>query len=106
MLTSVSFIVINSIRAVSFQNKFIKVDNESCSDKCSSPASYMQNAAPLDLVSSGLISELVKCLDFKPMRFHCRVSCILSSFLPYMIIFFSISFSQSCLWAVEAYSSV
>ncbi|BBG94975.1 conserved telomere maintenance component 1 [Prunus dulcis] len=76
MLTSVSFIVINSIRAVSFQNNFIKVDNESCSDKCSSPASYMQNAAPLDLVSSGLISELVKCLDFKPMRFHCRVVAI------------------------------
>ncbi|PQP99936.1 CST complex subunit CTC1 isoform X1 [Prunus yedoensis var. nudiflora] len=76
MLTSVSFIVINSIRAVSFQNKFIKVDNESCSDKCSSPASYMQNAAPLDLVSSGLISELVKCLDFKPIAFHCRVVAI------------------------------
>lgn len=66
ILTSVSFITIHSIRAV----------NESCGGKCSSPAPYIPNAAPPDIVHSGLISELVHCLDFKPMLLHCRVSSV------------------------------
>lgn len=80
MLTSASFIVINSIRAVCFNKNSVRVVNESCSDKRSSPASYVQNDGPLDVVSSGLISEFARCLDSKPMQFHCRVSLILSCF--------------------------
>ncbi|KAM1133584.1 hypothetical protein ACFX19_043527 [Malus domestica] len=76
MLTSASFIVINSIRAVCFNKNSVRVVNESCSDKRSGPASYVQNDGPLDIVSSGLISELVQCLDSKPMQFHCRVVAI------------------------------
>lgn len=68
MLTSVSFIVINSIRVV----------KEPYVDKCSEILwnSDTCNKDYIDTVSSGLISELTPCLNCETMRIRCRVSCI------------------------------
>ena len=73
MLTPVTFIVINSISAVSepYNDKNIN----------SWPASDVHNDAAPDTVSSGLISDLIKRVDCKPMRFRCRVSFFLSIIL-------------------------
>ncbi|XP_030950352.1 CST complex subunit CTC1 isoform X1 [Quercus lobata] len=68
MLTPVTFIVINSISAVSepYNDKNIN----------SWPASDVHNDAAPDTVSSGLISDLIQRVDCKPMRFRCRVVAI------------------------------
>lgn len=77
MLTSVSFIVINSMRVV----KEPDVDKFSellwNSDTC--------NKDSRDSISSGLISELAPCLNSEPMRIRCRVS-----FTRAIYIFFSL----------------
>ncbi|XP_044475168.1 CST complex subunit CTC1 isoform X4 [Mangifera indica] len=68
MLTSVSFIVINSMRVV----KEPDVDKFSellwNSDTC--------NKDSRDSISSGLISELAPCLNSEPMRIRCRVVAV------------------------------
>ncbi|XWS14650.1 hypothetical protein CRYUN_Cryun35bG0027500 [Craigia yunnanensis] len=67
MLTPVSIIVINSIRAV----------DEAYSEKCSNlwPPSHMCNESSKKMAaSSGLISELIQCSDGNLNRFRCRVS--------------------------------
>lgn len=61
MLTPVSFVVINSIEVVNV-----------CGE-CSDSASRMDDAS-LDIVSSGLIFQLLQRLDCKPTLSHCRVS--------------------------------
>lgn len=64
MLTPVSFISINSIRVVKCSSNY----------KFLSPASYIHNISSLEVVSSGLIVDLVQRLDSKPMQLYCRVS--------------------------------
>ncbi|KAG6674780.1 hypothetical protein I3842_15G062100 [Carya illinoinensis] len=68
MLTPVTYIVINSISAVS----------EPCSDSYPSfqPIRDVYSNASPDTLSSGQFSELSQCSDCKPMRFHCRVVAI------------------------------
>ncbi|KAM4129576.1 hypothetical protein ACJW30_01G033900 [Castanea mollissima] len=68
MLTPVTFIVINSISAVSepYNDKYIN----------SWRASDVHNDAAPDTVSSGLISDLIQRVDCKTMRFRCRVVAI------------------------------
>ncbi|OMO74877.1 CST complex subunit CTC1-like protein [Corchorus olitorius] len=66
MLTPVSAIVINSIRA----------DNEAYSKMCSNSrsSSHMPNtASKKSVASSGLISELIQCSNGNSNRFRCRV---------------------------------
>ena len=84
MLTPVSFIAINSM----------KLNNDQYNAECSNPVnvSELYNFVPLDAVSC-LISELIQCLECKPMQFHCRVSydlmqCFTSrlNFSPYYIL--------------------
>ncbi|KAF5468328.1 hypothetical protein F2P56_012486 [Juglans regia] len=68
MLTPVTYIVINSIRAVSGPYSDSYLSFQPIPDVYS-------NASP-DTVSSGQFSELSQCSDCKPMRFHCRVVAI------------------------------
>ncbi|XP_050378605.1 CST complex subunit CTC1 isoform X2 [Argentina anserina] len=75
ILTSVSFIIINSISGV----------NESCAVKSSCPASYTPTASPQEIIRSGMISELVQCLDFKPMLLHCRMMVLLHAVVGLML---------------------
>lgn len=65
-LTPVSFIAINSM----------EVNEKEYSAKCSNPVNVSDsyNVVPPHVVSSGLIAELLQCLERKPMKFHCRVS--------------------------------
>ena len=85
MLTPVSFIAINSM----------KVNNNQYNAKFSKPVNVSEsyNVVPLDVISSGFISELIQCLECKPMQFHCRVSydlmhCFISrlKFSPYLLL--------------------
>ncbi|KAJ7958119.1 CST complex subunit CTC1 isoform X1 [Quillaja saponaria] len=68
MLTPVSFIVVNSIRAL----------NEPCNDQFSNayPTINSHDAAAPVITLSGLISELAQCSDSKHMRLHCRVVAV------------------------------
>ncbi|KAF8404935.1 hypothetical protein HHK36_009830 [Tetracentron sinense] len=68
MLTPVSFIVINSIKEVNHHFSDRNFYPWSGADIC--------NDALMDTVSSGLISEIIQCLESKPMQFHCRVVAI------------------------------
>ncbi|KAM7280719.1 hypothetical protein ACFE04_007853 [Oxalis oulophora] len=65
MLTPVSFIVINSISVIDESSR------ENCPILCS--ASTEPKTSSSKNVSSGLISQLICCLDCNPIRFHCRV---------------------------------
>eukprot|EP00268_Persea_americana_P000486 TRINITY_DN10165_c0_g1_i3.p1 TRINITY_DN10165_c0_g1~~TRINITY_DN10165_c0_g1_i3.p1 ORF type:complete len:932 (+),score=150.58 TRINITY_DN10165_c0_g1_i3:434-3229(+) len=69
MLTTVSFIVVNSIKEV----------NHHFNDRGFIPPSYSETLEEklFDLVSSGLISQLmIHCLGNKPVRFRCRVAAV------------------------------
>lgn len=61
-----SFIAINSM----------KVNKKEYSAKCANPVNVPDsyNVVPPHAVSSGLIAELIQCLERKPMKFHCQVS--------------------------------
>lgn len=90
MLTPVTYIVINSISAVSgpYSDSYLSFQPV--------PDVY-SNASP-DTVSSGQFSELSQCSDCKPMRFHCRVSWYLSMDMIYMQVKFSSVSKGSCSW--------
>ncbi|KAA8537704.1 hypothetical protein F0562_027306 [Nyssa sinensis] len=81
LLTPASFIVIN----------YVKVVNYHLSDKCCNPsaASGLHGAGFRDTVPSGLISEIIQCLECKPMQFHCRVVAV------YILVLEKKSFSHS-----------
>ncbi|XP_021910975.1 CST complex subunit CTC1-like isoform X2 [Carica papaya] len=68
MLTPISFIVINSLRVV----------DDLYSERWSSfPASAVHGTSSVETISFGLISELIpKCMDYKPVRFLCKVIAI------------------------------
>ncbi|XP_050236742.1 CST complex subunit CTC1 [Mercurialis annua] len=67
-LTTVSFIVLNSI---SIANEPIREQSANIQFKHnSSPARALED------FSSGIIAELIKCTDGKPMQFNCRVVAV------------------------------
>lgn len=83
MLIPVSFIVINSIRAV----------NGSSVDEFTNQKTDLAiyDTAPIG-TSSGLISELLEHWDCKPMQLRCRVSC--GDVLRFLLLFLS----QACIF--------